>query len=53
MAVGFSSLGTFGRTFSEIVGRSPSAYREWVAHERWVAPTSFAMRWSRPYRNGP
>jgi transcriptional regulator GlxA family with amidase domain len=48
MAVGFSSLGTFSRTFSEIVGRSPSAYREWVANERQVAPTAFAMRWSRP-----
>jgi transcriptional regulator GlxA family with amidase domain len=48
MAVGFSSLGTFSRTFSEIVGRSPSAYREWVANEQQVAPTSFAMRWSRP-----
>ncbi|WP_460523649.1 helix-turn-helix domain-containing protein [Humibacter antri] len=48
MAVGFSSLGTFSRTFSDIVGRSPSAYRESIAHERLVAPTSFAMRWSRP-----
>ncbi|WP_346769264.1 helix-turn-helix transcriptional regulator [Planctomonas sp. JC2975] len=48
MAVGFSSLGTFSRTFSEIVGGSPSAYREWAARERLVAPTSFAMRWSRP-----
>jgi AraC-like DNA-binding protein len=52
MAVGFSSLGTFSRTFSEIVGRSPSAYRKGVAHERLVAPTSFAMRWSRPVGNG-
>src|SRR4029453_17824287 len=26
-AVGFSSLGTFSRTFSDIVGRSPSAFR--------------------------
>src|SRR4051812_45834643 len=25
--VGFSSLGTFSRTFSDIVGESPSAYR--------------------------
>ena len=52
MAVRFSSLGTFSRTFSEIVGRSPSAYREWVADERQVAPTSFAMRWSRPFGTG-
>ncbi len=48
MTVGFSSLGTFSRTFTQIVGRSPSAYRAAVADERLVAPTSFAMRWSRP-----
>ncbi len=52
MAVGFSSLGTFSRTFSEIVGNSPSAYRKRVADERQVAPTYFAMRWSRPVGNG-
>ena len=52
MAVGFSSLGTFSSTFSDIVGRSPSAYREWVADERLLAPTSFAMRWLRPVRSG-
>jgi transcriptional regulator GlxA family with amidase domain len=50
MAVGFSSLGTFSRTFSEIVGQSPSAYREAAAQEKLVAPTSFAMRWGRPVR---
>ncbi|WP_022901207.1 helix-turn-helix domain-containing protein [Humibacter albus] len=48
MAVGFSSLGTFSRTFSEIVGRSPSAFRERARRERQIAPTSFAMRWGRP-----
>ena len=47
-AVGFTSLGTFSRTFAQIVGRSPSAYRAAVAEERLAAPTSFAMRWSRP-----
>src|SRR5207302_6131880 len=26
--VGFNSLGTFSRTFQEIVGQAPSAYRE-------------------------
>ncbi|MGH3448321.1 MAG: AraC family transcriptional regulator [Nocardioidaceae bacterium] len=51
LLVGFNSLGTFSRTFSEIVGRSRSAYREWVADERLVAPTAFAMRWSRPISN--
>src|SRR5204862_992523 len=34
--VGFSSLGTFSRTFSEIVGETPTAYRE--NHEPMVAP---------------
>lgn len=48
MAVGFSSLGTFSRTFSDIVGQSPSAFRAAVASEVQVAPTAFAMRWSRP-----
>lgn len=52
MSVGFSSLGTFSRTFSEIVGRSPSAYRKAIADERQVAPSYFAMRWSRPVGNG-
>ena len=28
MAVGFSSLGTFSRVFSEIVGEPPSVYRQ-------------------------
>ena len=44
--VGFSSLGTFSRTFHEIVGESPSAYRRRgpVA----AVPTCFAMAWMRP-----
>jgi AraC-like DNA-binding protein len=29
--VGFASLGTFSRTFSAVVGESPSAYRERTA----------------------
>src|SRR5437879_11682685 len=44
--VGFTSLGTFSRTFREIVGESPSVYRS-----RGVAravPTCFTMAWSRP-----
>ena len=32
--VGFASLGSFSRTFSRVVGMSPSAYRLAVA---WVA----------------
>jgi AraC-like DNA-binding protein len=34
--VGFSSLGTFSRTFKEIVGQTPSTYRE--GHGPIVAP---------------
>ena len=46
--VGFSSLGTFSRTFTAIVGATPTAYREASANAGQQAPTSFAMRWSRP-----
>jgi len=44
--VGFTSLGTFSRTFAAIVGVAPTAYREASVSSR--APTSFAMRWTRP-----
>ena len=44
--VGFISLGTFSRTFSEIVGQSPSVYRG--RGEAPAVPTCFAMAWSRP-----
>jgi len=44
--VGFTSLGTFSRTFTSIVGIAPTAYREAAVASR--APTSFAMRWTRP-----
>lgn len=55
--VGFTSLGTFSKTFRDIVGETPSAYR---ARTRTGArpplvvagaagvPTCFAMRWTRP-----
>jgi AraC-like DNA-binding protein len=46
--VGFTSLGTFSRTFTAIVGAAPTAYREASATTEQQAPTSFAMRWSRP-----
>src|SRR5438270_12304936 len=45
--VGFSSLGTFSRTFREIVGRSPSAYRRGAEPPKAV-PTCFTMSWTRP-----
>ena len=47
MSVGFSSLGTFSRTFREVVGESPTAYRaEHPALGR--VPTHFSMAWTRP-----
>lgn len=44
--VGFASLGTFSRTFSEIVGEPPSQYRRRGPIE--PVPTCFAMAWTRP-----
>ena len=44
--VGFTSLGTFSRTFRDIVGESPSAYR--AANGPWVAPNCIQMAVARP-----
>jgi AraC-like DNA-binding protein len=44
--VGFSSLGTFSRTFKDIVGQSPSDYRASVGYQ--PVPTCFTMAWTRP-----
>ena len=44
--VGFTSLGTFSRTFREIVGKSPTEYRD--SAEVRAAPTCFTMAWTRP-----
>src|SRR5438067_13416162 len=44
--VGFTSLGTFSRTFREIVGEPPTDYRN-SAQVRAV-PTCFTMAWTRP-----
>jgi transcriptional regulator GlxA family with amidase domain len=43
--VGFTSLGTFSRTFHEIVGRSPKSYRDGA--ESRAVPTCFTMAWTR------
>jgi AraC-like DNA-binding protein len=50
--VGFTSLGTFSRTFREIVGVSPREYRVGVEPRAGV-PTCFAMAWSRPATDLP
>lgn len=49
MAVGFTSPGSFSRTFSAIVGESPTAYRTGAREAGTpAAPTYFVMRWTRP-----
>jgi len=45
--VGFTSLGTFSRTFAEIVGESPSAYRA-AAGDLRAVPACFMKAWTRP-----
>ena len=46
LAVGFTSLGSFSRTFSAIVGQSPSAYA--TSGTMPPAPGCFTMAWMRP-----
>ena len=51
--VGFASLGTFSRTFREVVGQSPSEYRAAGRADgrrpvMSTVPTCFAMAWGRP-----
>jgi AraC-like DNA-binding protein len=46
LEVGFGSLGTFSRTFRDIMGESPTAYRRRAVP--WAVPTCFAMAWTRP-----
>jgi AraC-like DNA-binding protein len=43
---GFASLGSFSRTFREIVGESPSSYRRGADPD--AVPTYFGMLWTRP-----
>lgn len=45
-AVGFSSLGTFSRTFTTVVGEPPTAHR--ARGPLPAVPSCFAMAWLRP-----
>ena len=49
--VGFSSLGTFSSRFSELVGMSPSAYRDLNDEAAARLPACIARRVTRPVRN--
>jgi len=46
LETGFNSLGTFSRTFADIVGESPSAYR--LGHGPIVAPHCVQLAAMRP-----
>jgi AraC-like DNA-binding protein len=49
--VGFTSLGSFSRTFTHVIGMSPTAYREaWRtgAGTAGYVPTCVVMSWTRP-----
>jgi len=46
LAVGFTSLGTFSRLFSAVVGQSPSDYARSRAPQ--PVPGCFTMAWTRP-----
>ena len=48
--VGFTSLGTFSRTFREIVGETPSDYR--LGHGPIVAPHCVQLAAMRPRVGG-
>lgn len=46
MEVGFSSLGTFSRQFTEIIGESPTTYRQ--NGPLPDVPSCFVRTWTRP-----
>jgi AraC-like DNA-binding protein len=48
--VGFTSLGTFSRTFRDVLGESPSAYRRRAAP--LPVPDCFTRAWTRPSSSG-
>ena len=50
-AVGCSSLGTFSTRFTELVGVSPSTYRDQTAHMEAGPPSCVEQQVTRPVRN--
>jgi transcriptional regulator GlxA family with amidase domain len=51
LETGFTSLGTFSRTFRDIVGEPPSAYRS--RGPLPAVPSCFTMGWARPSSHLP
>ncbi|MDX1891132.1 helix-turn-helix transcriptional regulator [Mycolicibacterium sp. 050158] len=49
--VGFSSLGTFSTRFTELVGVSPSTYRDQTAQATAGIPSCVAKQVTKPVRN--
>ncbi|WP_404382787.1 helix-turn-helix transcriptional regulator [Knoellia locipacati] len=49
--VGFSSLGTFSTRFTELVGMSPSVYRQRAEQSEGELPSCVTKAVSRPVRN--
>lgn len=50
MQVGWTSLGSFSSRFTEVVGESPSAYRERKHSDGEQLPACIAKIWLRPPR---
>jgi AraC-like DNA-binding protein len=50
-AVGCSSLGTFSTRFTELMGVSPSTYRDRTAHMQAGLPSCVEKQVTRPVRN--
>ena len=52
--VGFSSLGSFSARFRELVGRSPSEYRDEAVARTGVPPIPgcVVLMWTRPHPDG-
>lgn len=53
MAVGSTSLGSFSSRFSELVGETPSAYRDREHHAVAAMPACVAKARTRPNRTTP
>ena len=55
MLVGFSSLGSFSSRFREVVGQSPTEYRDEAVARSGAPPIPgcFVLLWTRPHPGTP